>query len=114
MVMVMTIVTSTSMASNNNRSWNKQGQRDLPMTEQKMQKNDQRDIHWNGQRNDQRPNNMVGCLQCNSRKNGKTYRCAVCNKKNCKKHNYCPSCGRDLRSLNNSFGNMNRPFDSKR
>lgn len=117
MIMVMTLVTSTTMASNiNNRSWSKQNQHDVSRVEQRMQKNDHKDIQSNNQKNNQHSNMMNGCSLCNSKKNtsNKTNKCPICNKKNCKKHNFCPNCGRDLHSLSNSYGNMNRPFDSKR
>lgn len=103
MAMAMTMMVTTAMANTNVRPSEKNKQPQRPQVEQPAPP----------------PASSFGAQQgprpsCPPPADVKNKKCPVCNKKKCKIHNFCPTCGHPLHNQPQHFGNRNNTFGGNR
>lgn len=103
MATLMTMVMTTATANSNPRNGERGHEALQPRTEQPGTSRRDMDKDRQQHRHDR-----------NAHYVGKDQRCPVCNKRNCKTHNYCPTCGKAIQKRTASYGNRTNPFGGRR
>lgn len=103
MATLMTMAISTASASTNPRNGEKGHEALPPRMEQPS-----------APRLDNGRPEMAHKHICKMQERGKNDRCTVCGKRDCHTHNYCPTCGKQLKKQTQTFGNRRATFGGRR
>lgn len=103
MVTLTALAMTTATASNNARN----GERGRDALQNRMEQR-------STSRHDQGRAGAACHHDKDARGKDKNARCVVCHKRDCKVHNYCPTCGKSLKKQTLSFGHRNATFGGRR